>query len=109
MTVLATLERNAGHVFAHCGEGCGWSSRSHEDETGAAAELARHVTSHDVGKARRQKRAASMLSSNEAKQPGQLDMRGHAIHPCTFEAVLACDLCRGNLKRAEQEQFTIEA
>lgn len=52
MTILATLERNAGHVFAHCGEGCGWTSRPHDDETAAAAELTRHVTKHDVKRER---------------------------------------------------------
>jgi hypothetical protein len=52
MTILATLELNAGHVFAHCFEGCVWSSQPHDDETAAAAELTRHVTKHDVKRER---------------------------------------------------------
>ena len=52
VTVLATIERNAGHVFAHCGEGCDWRSEPHDDESAAGLELQRHLIEHDVRRRR---------------------------------------------------------
>jgi hypothetical protein len=80
VTLLATLVRHSGHVFAHCFEDCGWSSQPHDDETAAAAELTRHVTKHDVKRNRRSTSPQDYVCSQCGPDSRGADVHAETMH-----------------------------